>query len=741
MLPTEICNFAHTRNRQLLMAKTIISHLYRNEDTGQWVIQTNAEHCRGVAELTAAFCRKLGMAEYGHWCGILHDLGKERRSFQDYIRRVSGYDCSRPATEEHSHAYAGALAAMKLTGPGGILAAAAIAGHHRGLYDQAELIETLKTKQLPPEVSLPAGPAADLKLPPIQKPSDVHMLGRMLFSALVDADYLDTERFMKPDEYASRGGAESVEALLGRLESHLAKLKASASDSHVNRIRNSVQQYCREHSKAGCGIYSLTVPTGGGKTLSSVLWALKHCVTNGMDGIIIAIPYTSIIEQTARILRAIFGDGNVLEHHSGVVMDGDDDLSRRLAAENWDRPIVVTTNVQLFESLYHNRSSKCRKLHNVANRVIILDEVQTLPPSLLQPLTASLECLQRVFRCSVLLTTASQPILRGTIKGCGTQRFEGFRDVREIIPAHEQLHRKLKRVEIEFNPGRCSYDELAGELQKHPKVLCIVNTRKAAAQLFDLLPADCKPLHLSRMMCSAHIRKKLAEATAMLRDPACERLTLISTQLIEAGVDVDFPVVYRQEAGLDSILQAAGRCNREGRQPRPGKVCVFAFDDNSAMPRGTLTAANDARRNMRPCHDLTSPEAMDEYFTQFYARCGDFDKHDIAAELWLNGEVNYQTAAEKFKYIEDNAIPVIVNYENSSDLVELLKKGSTSRRLFRELAQYSVNLSRRDFRELLSQGAIEEVCEGVFRLWPAHFYSEAVGVTINNHWTEETFII
>ncbi len=723
------------------MEKTVISHLYRNEDTGQWTIQTNAEHSRGVAELTAGFCRKLGMADYGHWCGMLHDLGKERQSFQDYIRRVSGYDCSCPATEEHSHAYIGALAAMKQIGPDGILAAAAIAGHHRGLYDQAELIETLKNRKIPPEINLSAYPADGLKLPQIQQPSDVHMLGRMLFSALVDADYLDTERFMKPYEYAGRGGAETVETLLDRLESHLTGLKISASDSHVNHIRNSVQQYCREHSKARCGIYSLTVPTGGGKTLSSVLWALRHCVANRMDGVIIAIPYTSIIEQTARILRGIFGDINVLEHHSGVVMESDDDIRQKLAAENWDRPIVVTTNVQLFESLYHNRSSKCRKLHNVANRVIILDEVQTLPPSLLQPLTNSLECLQRVFNCSLLLTTASQPVLRGTIKGCGMQHFDGFPDVHEIIPAREQLHRKLKRVNIEFNTHRYSYEELADELQQHSKVLCIVNTRKAAAELFARLGNDCNPLHLSRMMCSAHIRKKLAKATSMLHDPDCKRLTLISTQLIEAGVDIDFPVVYRQEAGLDSILQAAGRCNREGRLAEPGKVSVFTLSDSSAMPRGLLTAANNARLNMRHCDDLTSPEAMTEYFTQFYARCGDFDKHDIAAELWLNGEINYETAAKKFKYIEDNAIAVIVNYEKSSELVEQLRTGAASRNLFRELAQYSVNLSRRDFTELLKQGAIEEVCDGMFRLWPKHFYREETGVTINNHWTEETFII
>ena len=312
------------------------------------------------------------------------------------------------------------------------------------------------------------------------------------------------------------------------------------------------------------------MPTGGGKTLASILWALYHAVKNHHQRIIIAIPYTSIIVQTASTLRKIFGDENVLEHHSNLNPEDIKDRKLRerlqLATENWDYPIIVTTNVQLFESLFSNKRSDCRKLHNIVNSVIILDEVQTLPLGFYKPIVHTFDTLHRIFGVSVLFTTASQPILSGRIEGTNPfASFDALTEVHEIIPTEVQLHEKLRRVNLNFMEGARTYDEIAEELAKHPKVLCIVNTRKNAKELFDRLPKEGIRLHLSRMMCPDHVADTIKRIKEALKEGGDKPIRVVATQLIEAGVDIDFPIVYRQEAGLDSILQAAGRCNREGK--------------------------------------------------------------------------------------------------------------------------------------------------------------------------------
>lgn len=358
--------------------------------------------------------------------------------------------------------------------------------------------------------------------------NDFHHLSRMLFSCLVDADYLDTEAFMDKKSSDLRKNKASLKLLLPLLEKYLMNLKADAKDSEVNQIRDIVQRQCLKMSEEPVGFYSLTVPTGGGKTLSSLAWAIKHAIHNGQRRVIIAIPYTSIIMQTASVLRGIFGDENVLEHHSNFEPDDKDDALAnqiKLATENWDYPIIVTTNVRLFESMFANKPFACRKLHNIVNSVIILDEVQTLPTGFLQPIVDSLKTYNKLFNVSILLTTASQPVLSGLIEGCNPKvSFDGIEKVTEIIPKEYALHDKLRRVKLDFIQDGKTYDDIAETLTRHRRVLCIVNTRKDAYEIYSRLPQEGKTLHLSRNMCAEHIMSTIDEIKAALK----RRMTLSS---------------------------------------------------------------------------------------------------------------------------------------------------------------------------------------------------------------------
>ena len=521
-------------------------------------------------------------------------------------------------------------------------------------------------------------------------------------------------------------------------------MKAIAPDTEVNHIRNFVQTQCVRESQGEGGFYSLTVPTGGGKTLASVLWALNHAVKNHLQRIIIAIPYTSIIVQTAATLKHIFGEDNVLEHHSNVNPDEIKDHKLRermqLATENWDYPIIVTTNVQLFESLFSNKRSNCRKLHNIAKSVIILDEVQTLPLGFYKPIVHTLDTQKRVFGTSVLFTTASQPILSGRIEGSNPMvSFNALQSVQEIIPQDAQLHDKLRRVELQFMDGAKSYDEIVVELARRQKVLCIVNTRRDAKELYDRLPKEGVCLHLSRMMCPAHVSATIEQIKKALTSQNDLPIRVIATQLIEAGVDIDFPVVFRQEAGLDSILQAAGRCNREGRQG----ICttfVFSLGKEHPLPPGFITQTNNARKGMGKQHDWFSPEAMTSYFKQLHARIDNFDEKQIQTLLY-KPECEFEEAAHQFHLIDDQTTSVIINWNGSIDLYQQLLTQGPSYSLMKKLAQYSVNIRKRDFNKLQSIGAIDEPFENIFAITSPDFYRADTGLTTENQWLEETYII
>lgn len=719
--------------------KTIISHV-RQADMA---VQSNEEHQRGVAQRAEAFAAEFGMGDCGKLMGLLHDKGKKQLEWQMYIQGVTGYNKDYTHVKQGpNHAYVGACIAQKQYPHIAPFIAQPIAGHHRGLYDYCEYVEAIK-EGIPDDVVVEDTiPFAFPRFPKMEK-YDYHQFVRMLFSCLVDADSLDTEAFMTPEQERLRGCHTTTEELLGKLESFLQVLRKEAQDTEVNYIRNYVQEQCVRESQGERGFYSLTVPTGGGKTLASVLWALRHALKNHQQRIIIAIPYTSIIVQTASTLKGIFGQENVLEHHSNVNPDNINDRELRerlqLATENWDYPIIVTTNVQLFESLFSNKRSDCRKLHNIANSVIILDEVQTLPLGFYRPIVHTLDTLYRLFGVSVLFTTASQPILTGRIEGANPfASFEALASVLEIIPAEAQLHDKLRRVKLTFMEGSQTYDEIATELAKHKKVLCIVNTRRDAKELYDRLPKEGICLHLSRMMCPAHVAATIQNIKEVLKESR-EPVRVVATQLVEAGVDIDFPVVYRQEAGLDSILQAAGRCNREGKQ----EICttyVFGLGKEHPLPPGFISQTNNARKGMGQQHDWFAPEAMTNYFRQLHSRMDNFDIRQIQ-ELLYKPECEFEEAARQFHLIDDQTTSVIINWNGSIGLYQQLLSQGPSYSLMKKLAQYSVNIRDRDFRKLQSIGAIEEPFENIYAITNPQFYKADTGLSIDNQWLEETYII
>lgn len=736
--------------------KQFISHLYQNVEDGEWVVQTNSEHQTGVAEMACSFTAEFGLFSWGRALGLLHDKGKERRAFQQYIRLSNGLICvDKKVYKEHQHAFVGGILAKELMGMSVLnLLVNQIISHHTGLHDYTDLEEVLDKKQLPAEIdreNLNIDSSVlikELSESPFSKlgtdMKSFHHLSRMLFSCLIDADRLDTERFMDIKSWQKRGCSSTIADLLPKLEAYIKQLQITAPDTEVNRIRMKVQERCVLASVYERGFYSLTVPTGGGKTLSSLLWAMKHAVCNSMKRVIIAIPYTSIIVQTAGILKRIFGENNVLEHHSNFNPDDLDEIVRekvKLATENWDYPIIVTTNVQLFESMFSNKPSDCRKLHNIVNSVIILDEVQTLPTDFLQPIVDAMKAYQKMFGVSILFTTASQPVLSGLIEGVNPKtKFSGIENITEIIPLEFKLYDKLRRVKLDFDSKGKTYDEIVSEISEYDKVLCIVNTRIDAKEIFDRLPDIGIKLHLSRMMCPDHISKTINKIKSLLKSESYPVVRVVATQLVEAGVDIDFPVVFRQESGLDSILQAAGRCNREGKISI-GHTFVFSLSAEKRMLFGAIKDANNARMNLPSNSDWFAPSVMESYFKQLYSRTNTFDKKDIKHYLYNPNELCFEQASNAFKLIDDDSVNIVVNWENSMELIEKVANNGLTYSLVRQLAKYTVGIHRPDFDKLVNYGAIDEVIEGLYVLPDKKYYDHDTGLRLDNHWMNEVLTV
>lgn len=728
----------------------------RQDSRGQWQLHGLEEHLRAVGEIAAGFAEEFGASEWARLAGLWHDLGKYSPAFQGYIRRESGFD-----PEAHiessggkvNHSSAGALhAAAKLPGKGQLLAYL-IAGHHAGLADwhgdengAAALSRRLKEEQhlkVLPTAAIPSDvlhPHIPITSKPLGGEAGLALWLRMLFSCLVDADFLDTETFMDGDKHNGRGGYASLAHLLEIFDAHMNRFAATATPTPVNRVRADVLRQCREGALDDPGIFSLTVPTGGGKTLSSLAFALTHAVRREKQKrrVIYVIPYTSIIEQTADTFRGIFGE-QVIEHHSNL--DPDQETAKsRLAAENWDAPLIVTTSVQFFESLFAVRTSRCRKLHNIINSVVVLDEAQLLPPAFLLPILSMMKLLTKYYGVTFVLSTATQPALHSR-SGFGW-RFDGLDGVREIIADPDALYRSLERVTVtmpEDYQARGNWQSVAEELQRHASVLAVVNTRADCREIHGLMPRGT--LHLSAAMCGAHRAKVIADIKARLHDKVPTRV--VSTQLVEAGVDVDFPVVYRALAGLDSIAQAAGRCNREGKQDR-GHVVVFVPPKPS--PSGVLRHGEQTTVGLfsGTTADPMAREQFTRYFELFYSRVKSLDEHEIMDLLTTDarqGQIQFRTAAQRFRLIDDaESAPVFVWYDEGRSLIEKLEKDGPERRLMRKLQRYSVNLPRRIVMRLLAEGIIREVWPGTFAQAVDTFYSDEVGVVLEGSLAAEQLV-
>lgn len=709
---------------------TVFAHSKSNTPRSHWHPLEN--HLKDTAKKAQEFAASIRSGDWAYNAGLLHDLGKYDSAFQGYLLRCNDLDDTGYDSGRINHSSAGATFAEDRLKPFGRILAYLVAGHHAGLPDW----HTAETGKAALEARLEEGRRnlkrisiyADeisanllpMSRPAFVDPNNFHFWVRILFSCLVDADCLDTEQFREETRATERSNFPELIKLAPLLFAALDQMERNAVKSRVNVIRAEVRRACELKADSPKGIFSLTVPTGGGKTLSAMAFATRHAQINGQKRIIYVIPYTSIIEQTGRTLKDIFGQENVIEHHSNINPETET-LRSQLASENWDAPIIVTTNVQFFESLFAARSGRCRKLHNIVNSVVILDEAQLLPPKLLLPCVTAMNELVRNYGVSIVLSTATQP---------SPPKIDS---VTEIIPQDLNLYDRLKRTNITIPSSindPTSWQSLADQLKQYSQVLCIVNTRHDCYDLFNLMPEGT--IHLSALMCGAHRLKVIQRIRKSLHDNIPIRV--ISTQLVEAGVDIDFPVVYRALAGLDSIAQSAGRCNREGKLNEKGKmgeVCVFVPPKPS--PYGLLRKGEDTTKEIIGLEiNPENPEAFTRYFQLFYSRINDMGSQFpdlLQKDVNPHFFVQFRTAAEQFKLIDDQfQRPVIVRYEGSRDWIEKLRYIGPTREIMRNLQRYTVNIPVRLAEAMLADGRLEEMSSGILVQSGFKIYDDKIGL-------------
>lgn len=720
-------------------------------------------HLNKVAWWTAKFAAEMfppgpdrdAAWQWGYVAGLWHDLGKFAPKWQEYLKSKAD-----PHTDEmtgkEDHSTAGAAFTHELANsncPFGDLFSYLIAGHHAGLADGNYLFEERLKKTTNPWRS--SAEASEVPLnwsiptPPLKRPDagndGMALMLRFFFSCLVDADFLATESFMSSSrsELRQPWPDDTLEQMLTALEDHMTKKFDPVRRDPVNQARESVRQDCIQVAENDSGFFSLTVPTGGGKTLSSLLFALRHAVRNGHRRVIFVIPFTSIIKQNADVFRGVFaplskklGRDIVLEHHSKF--DPKNETERnRLAAENWDAPLVVTTNVQFFESLYASRTSVCRKLHRIARSVVIFDEVQALPSGLLHPILRALRGLVHDLNASAVLCTATQPALeRRTDFPIGIPSEK----ITPIIRNEPALFEILERVECE-NLGAIDDGQLIAHILENTSTGCllVLNTTKAAKILHEKLSCDTTALHLSARMCPRHVMAVLARAKRLRKNGL--PVVLVSTQLIEAGVDISFPVVYRAECGLDSFAQAVGRCNRNGELfPQKGRAFLFQPIDHPIPSGLTDISANAAitRTQILPNlggKDLLRPEFVRAYFEhaiwQAGPRTSQWDKPHIVSggmpcfnpndrsKNWVKA-YQFKTAAETFRLIDSNTHSVLIPWgakgrKLAQEVRDLTKQNrAPNRSLYRRAQQFTVQVYDGEWQDHKSHLSFH--CEETFAI-------------------------
>ena len=695
--------------------------------------QTLLEHLRNTADLSGKFANSFGAYEWGYNCGLLHDIGKYSLKFQE---RLHGNN------EMVDHSTAGAKWCWNQKGAHQFLSYC-IAGHHAGLPDtggasdtsaQGTMMGRLKKRledyqRFSEEIEIP-----ELKTLPFQPVEGENldffasMLIRMIYSCLVDADYLDTERFM--DGESIRNNGEPIERLYEKLESHISGWLDNDDLNTINGRRTEILKHCIEMGKEKKGIFRLTVPTGGGKTVSSLAFALKHAKEHHMERIIYVIPYTSIIEQNAKIFADILGQDNVLECHSSVEYELNEELKpAQLAAENWDKPVIVTTSVQFFESLFSNKPSKCRKLHNMTNSVIIFDEAQMIPNDYLKPCVSALEQLLRYYGSSIVLCTATQPALKRLLSP----------DIKitELCARMDEQFSFFKRVSIK-NLNKITQIELIQRLQQENQALCILNTKKRAQNIYQSIKGE-GVYHLSTSMYPVHRKRVLNVIRERLHKQ--EKCIVVSTSLVEAGVDLDFQTVYRQLAGADSIIQAAGRCNREGK--RIGTECftyIFKLDSQEYV-QGQRQQMEVTESLLEENKNLEELNTIEQYFEMLYHFRGDsLDKKEILKKF-RKGNFQFASVAREFKLIEENTKTILIPKEEAAQklLAQVRIKGFT-KQLVRQMGHYCVNVYENDFKKMYAAGMLSEITgdskTDYYVLNSLEKYTDEMGLTLDIEYGE-----
>lgn len=690
------------------------AHSGNPNDRSDW--QPLDEHLQATAALAATRAAPFGLQAAAHMAGLFHDFGKYDPAFDRVL-------CGEKLRVDHSTAGAALLAAKA---PAGMrrwaeVIAYAILGHHAGLPDRRKADSSMERRldsfrdPIAPQISAAAAPdfaavARELegKMRPGSARFDVSVAARMVFSCLVDADFRDTEAF-----YARLNGtqpdrdwpalADLLPQWRGAFDNHTAGF---ARDGRINALRAEILAHVRQAAAMAPGVFTLTVPTGGGKTLASLGFALDHAARHGHRRIIFAIPYTSIIDQTAAIFRGLFGDA-VLEHHSAIdeekpCREGRDKL--RLAIEDWAAPLVVTTNVQLFESLFAARPSRCRKLHNIAGSVIVLDEAQCLPRKLLMPALRMIDTLCAHYGCSVVLCTATQPAFdsRQLKQGLTLQD-------RELAPDPVRLARELRRARI-VPGGEMDDPALIEALRATPQGMVIVNSRAHALDLFTAAKAAGLEglVHLTTRQYPVHRRAILDDIRARLKSGLPCRL--IATSLVEAGVDLSFPKGWRAEAGLDSCVQAAGRVSRNGEWPLEDSTLTIFSAPGRPVPAEVRTLAETMRHVAERHDDLLAPAAICDWFNDVYWKAGpDRLGQKMVEQMVFGGsgtDFPFRTMAEDFRMIETTMVPVIIPGDVAAEqaIAQLQFEQVPSGKLARALQVYTVQVPARARALLLEAG-------------------------------------
>lgn len=707
------------------------AHSIEGKPTEEW--HSLEDHLNGTAELAEEFATELGCGEWGRLAGLWHDMGKGTRPWQAYLRTSNDIidEFTKFYVGHPTHAAVGAQCLNNNSREAGKLLAYCIAGHHGGLSnwnDSPNASLEMRLQQPLPEIDIPCKVPEFPTTPPFSIDSDrfgfqLQFFVRMLYSCLVDADFLDTEASLDKMKSGWRSTYPGMSELHKKFWSNFNVLRDGSDQTlNVNQQRELVLKDCLLAADLKAGLFSLTVPTGGGKTLASLAFALNHAKRHKKRRIIYVIPFTSIIEQNANVFRDVLGYDAVLEHHCNFVPD-DSDWKTRLAVENWDAPVVVTTNVQFFNSFYANKTSKCRKLHNVANSIIIFDEVQAIPVEKLKPCIEVIKELSKSYGVTSVLCTATQPAIEES-----SQFKTGLKIDTEIVQDVSALFTALKRTEEVFI-GELSEQDVTDRLLEHEQVLCIVNTRQQALDIFNALPESDANFHLSALMYPIHRTEKLNEIRNRLSPANKLPCRVISTQLIEAGVDVDFPCVFRAIAGVDSIAQAAGRCNRNGLSEVPCKVYIFKFtgDNGASFFRAAAQSAEKLFERFKG--KLTDPACVREYFADFFwkneQRMDEDGIIDKCAEAH-QGNIQFKDIA-KFQMIKSATEPVVIALDKKAlELVRMLEFAKHKGGILRKLQQFSVQIYPYQLAEI--KDWLENPVPGVWVLRTEEIYSKTTGL-------------